>query len=153
MPDDREKYWIAFAAFVREKTGTPIELQTRRPYFRLIPIEGVNPDGHAHFAVVATKRRSKVRPAGNRVQLVLEKQHAKHYLAALNRHRSRIEAEIQGVDWQVEPIGEASHIEVWKEHNLDSPAAWPEDFEWLLHNLLLFRRVLGPYVQAARLSL
>lgn len=145
-----DKYWDAFETFAM---GERLDLRrrSRHRHFRLNPVDGV-PISHAHFAVAASGE-SPVRPAGNRVQLVLEGEHAQHYLAALNRHRSRIEAEIRGVDWQIEPIGKASHIEVWKEHNLDSPAAWPEDFEWLLRNLLLFRRVLGPHVQAARRSL
>lgn len=142
-------YWAEFESFAREEN---LDLRLRHGYFMINPIPFVPVTTHAHFAVVAS-RGSKVRSAGNRVQLVLEGKHADHYFAALSRHRSRIDAEILGAEWLDQPAGKACHIEVRKEHNLDSPAAWPEDFEWLLRNLLLFRRVLAPCVQAARLSL
>lgn len=54
------------------------------------------------------------------------------------------------MQWLDQPAGKASHVEVRKEHHLDDPAAWPDDFQWLLDNLLLFRRVLGPLVSDIR---
>ena len=143
------RYWAAFDAFARDR-GHDLDLRTRgrHQYFRLIPIGGV-PIGHAHFAVVASGQ-SRVREAGNRVQLVLEGRRAAAYLAALSEERDRIARRIPGARWLVEPAGKASHVEVWKEHHLDDPAAWPEDFRWLLDNLLLFRQVLGPLVSGVR---
>lgn len=140
-------YWRAFDKFARDQ-GHDLDLRRRHPYFRLIPIGGV-PIGHAHFAVVASGE-SRIREAGNRVQLVLEGRRAAVYLAALSGERDRIRERIPGVRWLVEPAGKASHVEVWKEHHLDDPAAWPEDFQWLLDNLLLFRQVLGPLVSDIR---
>ena len=134
--------------------GEDLDLRrrSRHRHFRLNPVDDDVPVSvpvrHAHFAVAASGE-SRVRPAGNRVQLVLEGRYAEHYLAALFRLRSRIDAKIPGAEWLVQPAGRASHIEVRKEHHLDFPAAWPEDFEWLLRNLLVFRRVLGPFVRAA----
>ena len=120
----------------------------RHRHFRLNPVDCDVPVSHAHFAVAASGG-SRVRPAGNRVQLVLGGEHAGHYFAALVRLRSRVDAKIPDAEWLDQPAGRASHIEVRKGHHLDFPAAWPEDFEWLLRNLLVFRRVLGPFVRAA----
>ena len=147
-----DRYWDEFETFAIAM-GEDLDLRrrSRHRHFRLNPVDGV-PVSHAHFAVVASGE-SPVRPAGNRVQLVLEGRYAEHYLAALVRLRSRVDAKIPGSEWLVQPAGRASHIEVRKGHHLDSPAAWPEDFEWLLRNLLVFRRVLGPFVQAARRGL
>lgn len=130
--------------------GEDLDLRrrSRHRHFRLNPVDCDVPVSHAHFAVAASGE-SRVRPAGNRVQLVLEGEHAEHYFAALSSCRSRIDAKIPGAEWLDQPAGRASHIEVRKGHHLDSPAAWPEDFEWLLRNLLVFRRVLGPFVRAA----
>lgn len=143
------RYWDAFDAFARDR-GHDLDLRTRgrHRHFRLIPIGGV-PIGHAHFAVVASGT-SRVREAGNRVQLVLEGRYAAAYLVALSGQRRRIGERIPGARWLDQPVGKASHVEVRKEHHLDDPAAWPDDFQWLLDNLLLFRRVLEPLVSDIR---
>ena len=143
------RYWDAFDAFARD-LGHDLDLRTRgsHQHFRLIPIGGVPPT-HAHFAVAASGP-SRVREAGNRVQLVLEGRYAAAYFAALSGQRRRIEEQIPRVQWLDQPAGKASHVEVRKAHHLDDPTEWPDDFQWLLDQLLLFRQVLGPLVSDIR---
>ena len=153
VTDDYEAYWLEFEDYIRRR-GHAIALKQRSPkqrHFRMDLIPDV-PQSHAHFAVVATREDSRVlpHPAGNRVELVLEKKHVAHYLAALVVQQARVKAEIRGIDWHDAPIGGASHVDLWKRHNLDNRDAWDKDFEWLLDNLLLFRRVLAPIVRGAR---
>ena len=151
MTHDYETFLSEFEEYPR-RAGRAIELRRRKAHshMRLNPIDGV-PISHAHFAVVVTREDSRVlpHPAGKRVELVLEKKHAEHYFAALTAQEANIKAEIRGMDWHDAPIGRASHVDLWKPHNLDNPDARDRDFEWLLDNLLLFRRVLGPIVREA----
>ena len=153
MTDDYETYWSAFEEYIR-RAGHTITLKQRSPshqHFRMNLIVDV-PQSHAHFAVVTTREDSRVlpHPAGKRVELVLEKKYAEHYFGALVAERASIDAQICDLDWHDAPIGSASHIDLWKPHNLDNPHARDKDFEWLLDNLLLFRRVLGPSVRESR---
>ena len=155
MTRDYETFLSGFEEYTR-RAGRVIEFRRRKahPHMRLNPSGGA-PISHAHFAVVVTREDSRVlpHPAGKRVELVLEKKHAQHYFAALSAQRADIDADIRNVDWHDAPIGAASHIDLWKPHNLSKPDAWDEDFAWLLDKLLLFRRVLGPIVREARESL
>ena len=155
MAGGQEQYLSGFEDFTR-RAGHAIEFRRPKahPHMRLIPIDPV-PISHAHFAVVVTQEDSRVlpHPAGNRVELVLEKQHAEHYFAALDARRAEIDAQIPAVDWHDAPLGSASHIDLWKPGHLGEWAHWPEDFSWLLEKLLSFRRVLGPIVREAAQAL
>ncbi len=153
MTHEYEAFLSEFEEYAR-RAGHTITLKQRSPshqHFRMNLIADV-PQSHAHFAVVVTREDSRVppHPAGNRVELVLEKKHAEHYFAALTDQQARIKSEIRGIEWHDAPIGKASHIDLWKPHSLDNRDAWDKDFAWLLDNLLLFRRVLGPIVRSAR---
>ena len=143
----REEYWAEFEKFLRA-TDQDLAIQRwgSQKYFRWAAVEGVD-EHHAHFAAVAALTARGVRKAGNRVQLVLQKPYASHYLNELGRHRAEIESTIPCVQWLDKPFGDASHIEVWKEHRVAHRDDWPEDFAWMLGHLLLFRRVIGPLVR------
>lgn len=153
MTSQYQTFWSVFEEYIRRE-GYTITLKQRSPrhqHFRMNLIADV-PQSHAHFAVVVTQEDSRVlpHPAGKRVELVLEKKYAEHYFGTLLTERASIDAQIRDMDWHDAPIGRASHVDLWRPHNLDNPDAWDEDFEWLLDNLILFRRVLGPLVRDAR---
>ena len=155
MNDDIAAYWAGLKAYLRDTGNDDIELRRgkTRPYFRIVQIVGV-PISHAHFAVVATKQGSVVRDdAANRVQLVLEKKHVEHYLAAVASRRATIDSQIPGTEWVAPERTAARHVEVRKEQNLDDRARWTCDFKWLLDNLHLFQQVLEPHLRAARQDL
>lgn len=94
-----DEYWDAFERFVRA-AGHEFELRKpgSRAYFRRIRIDGV-PVSHAHFAVAVSTSGSHVRPAGVRVQLVLEGKFASHYAPELVAQRPQIDGEIPEVQW------------------------------------------------------
>ena len=155
MHDDIAAYWAGLEAYLRDTGNDDIELRRRKalPYFRIVQIEGV-PIGHAHFAVVATKQGSVIRSdAANRVQLVLEKKHVEHYLAAVASRRATIDNQIPGTEWVSPGRTAARHLEVGKEQNLGDRARWGCDFKWLLDNLRLFQQALEPHLRAARQNL
>ena len=144
-----DKYWDAFERFVRA-AGHHFELRKlgSHAHFRRVRIDGV-PVSHAHFAVAITASGSHVRPAGVRVQLVLEGKFASHYAPELVAQRSQIDREIPEVHW-LRGSGKASHIEVRTAHHLDQQGSWDTDVAWMLERLSEFQRVLGPRVQEAR---
>ena len=147
MTDDREAYWQKCEAYFSREG---IELFTLKPFFRAVRIEGVPEEPWVrwllpHFAVVATKQKQRAEP-GNRVELVVRHP----YYEALEVSRPGIDEQISGLSWDAPTeSNETGHIEVWKPHNLDSRAAWHEDFDWFVMNLRLFQRVLTPYVLRA----
>ena len=63
---------------------------------------------------------------------------------ALETERDAIDGEIEGLHWLSEPAGKRCHLEVRKAAHLTDTDNWTEDFSWLLAELLLFQRVLGP---------
>ena len=142
-------YWDAFERFVRA-AGHDFELRKlgSHAYFRRVRIDGV-PVSHAHFAVAVSTSGSHLRPAGARVQLVLEGKSASHYAPELAARRSQVDGKIPGVYW-LRGSGKASHIEVRTAHHLDQQGSWDTDFAWMLERLSEFQRVLGPRVQEAR---
>ncbi len=144
-----DDYWDAFEEFVRA-AGHTFEFRKlgSHEYFRRVRIDGV-PVSHAHFAVAVSTSGSSVRPAGARVQLVLEGKFASHYAPQLVAQRGQIEKEIPNVHW-LRGAGKASHIEVRAEQHLDQRGDWEADFAWMLQRLTSFQRVLAPRVQEAR---
>ncbi|MCY4456003.1 MAG: DUF4268 domain-containing protein [Chloroflexi bacterium] len=149
LSQTREEYWAAFEEFLQQnRHDLEIQRWGSQKHFRWSPVEGVDKN-HAHFAAVASLTNSGIRRAGNRVQLVLQKPHASHYLDELSRHGATIDSAIPGAQWLEKPVGDASHIEVWKEHRVGQRDEWTEDFAWMLGYLLIFRRVLSHFVQEA----
>ena len=152
MPNSRSAYWRALEDHLRASDNADVVLHDLGfDYFRAIRINGVPRETGTrwilpHFAVVATKRKQRVK-AGNRVELVIRRPYYGH----LAMHEQRIRQEIPHILPSDPPTdhNETGHFEVWKPHNLEREDAWQTDFEWFVDNLRLFEGVLAPRVLAA----
>jgi len=139
------RYWTEFRAFMADKS--PIKCHKAYPQDSMTHSLGRSGVYLASIAVFSNWDDAP--EPENRVELGLEGDEAKHWFERLEAEKTEIDREFgASLLWYNPADANRCTIALRRPANIHDEKLWPEQFEWLRHNLELLAKVFGPRVKA-----
>lgn len=142
-PGRKLEYWMGFAAHMNASNSTLKPQKPQSQHWMEMALGGVG----YHLSAVCSTRNSEANSSGGeiRAEVVLTGKHSKVYFQSLYEDRDVIEAELGDVlIWHNPDNKQMCRIYYRQSVDVNDRSHWPQQYEWLRHQLDALHRVFSP---------